>query len=193
MLKKITEAEINERSMAKVSTTPGRKTAFGESKMDPEALKLRFDRLGRFLAGKINEILGSIEDGSIAEYIYVDHNGNKISVEQFITNLLNGDVDNIRIKINGKIVYLTEFATQIDKMYDDLLTGDLAKQLIVVDNITLKSFYAEFKRKEDLERGEPGKSAYDYAVEGGYIGTEVDFSERLASLLSVADAEDHEF
>ena len=193
MLKKITEAEINERSMAKVSTTPGRKTAFGESKMDPEALKLRFDRLGRFLAGKINEILGSIEDGSIAEYIYVDHNGNKISVEQFITNLLNGDVDNIRIKINGKIVYLTEFATQIDKMYDDLLTGDLAKQLIVVDNITLKSFYEEFKRKEDLERGEPGKSAYDYAVEGGYIGTEVDFSERLASLLSVADAEDHEF
>ena len=148
MLEKITEAEINERSMARVSNTPGRRTAFGQSEMDAEALKLRFDRLGRFLAGKINEILGSIEDGSIAEYIYVDHNGNKISVEQFITNLLNGDVDNIQIKINGGIVYLTEIAMKTEEMYNGLFTGDIAEKIAVVDGITLKRFYEDFLKFE---------------------------------------------
>ena len=148
MLEKITEAEINERSMARVSTTPGRKTGFGENNLNPEALKLRFDRLGRFLAGKINEILGSIEDGSIAEYIYVDHNGNKISVEQFITNLLNGDVDNIQIKINGGIVYLTEIAMKTEEMYNGLFTGDIAEKIAVVDGITLKRFYEDFLKFE---------------------------------------------
>lgn len=145
MLEKITEAEINERSMARVSTTPGRKTGFGENNLGPEALKLRFDRLGRFLAGKINEILGSIEDGSIAEYIYVDHNGNKISVEQFITNLMNGDVDNIQIKTAYGIVYLTEIAKKTEEMYNGQFTGDGAKNLVVVPGVTLKGFYEEFK------------------------------------------------
>jgi hypothetical protein len=148
MLEKITEAEINERSMARVSTTPGRPTAFGQSNMDPEALKLRFDRLGRFLAGKINEILGSIEDGSIAEYIYVDHNGVKYSIEQFITNLINGDVDNIQIKINGGIVYLTEIAMKTEEMYNGLFTGDIAGKIAVVEGITLKRFYEDFLKFE---------------------------------------------
>lgn len=148
MLEKITEAEINERSMARVSTTPGRRTGFGENNLNPEALKLRFDRLGRFLAGKINEILGSIEDGSIAEYIYVDHNGNKISVEQFITNLLNGDVDNIQIKTAYGIVYLTEIAMKTEEMYNGQFTGDGAKNLVVVPGVTLKGFYEEFKAFE---------------------------------------------
>ena len=149
MLEKITEAEINERSMARVSNTPGRRTAFGQSEMDAEALKLRFDRLGRFLAGKINEILGSLEDGSIAEYIYIDHNGDKISVEQFITNLLNGDVDNIQIKTGYGIVYLTEIAMKTEEMYNGQFTGDSANQLYIVDGVTLRSFYEEFKQLEE--------------------------------------------
>ena len=148
MLEKITEAEINERSMARVSNTPGRRTAFGQSEMDAEALKLRFDRLGRFLAGKINEILGSLEDGSIAEYIYIDHNGDKISVEQFITNILNGDVDNIQIKTGYGIVYLTEIAMKTEEMYNGQFTGDSANQLYIVDGVTLKGFYEEFKAFE---------------------------------------------
>ena len=149
MLEKITEAEINERSMARVSNTPGRRTAFGQSEMDAEALKLRFDRLGRFLAGKINEILGSLEDGSIAEYIYIDHNGDKISVEQFITNILNGDVHNIQIKTGYGIVYLTEIAMKTEEMYNGQFTGDSANQLYIVDGVTLRSFYEKFKQLEE--------------------------------------------
>ena len=35
--------------------------------------------------------------------------------------------------------------------------------------------------------GDPGKSAYQYAIEGGYIGTEEEFSKKLVAAASVDD------
>lgn len=35
--------------------------------------------------------------------------------------------------------------------------------------------------------GDPGKSAYQYAIEGGYIGTEKEFANKLVAAASVDD------
>lgn len=181
MFEKITEAEINERSMANVSTTPNRPTAFGESRMDAQALKLRFDRLSRYLAGRLNEIFEALDEGTFAQAVYINHEGRKVNLETFITNLLTGDVDDIQIQTADGIVYLTELGNKVQEMYNGQYTGDLAGNITIVDGVTIKKFYEDFLEMENQGQGEPGKSAYDYAVEGGYQGTEEEFAKKLAT------------
>ena len=103
MFEKITEAEINERSMANVSTTPNRPTAFGESRMDAQALKLRFDRLSRYLAGRLNEIFAGISDGNLAKSVkIVEEKGEETieySLAEFILKMIEGDLTQINVKV----------------------------------------------------------------------------------------------
>ena len=103
MFEKITEAEINERSMANVSTTPNRPTAFGESRMDAQALKLRFDRLSRYLAGRLNEIFAGISDGDLAKSVKIveEKDGKTIeySLAEFILRMIKGDLTQINVKV----------------------------------------------------------------------------------------------
>ena len=181
MFEKITEAEINERSMANVSTTPNRPTAFGESRMDAQALKLRFDRLSRYLAGRLNEIFEALDEGTFAQAVYINHEGRKVNLETFITNLLTGEVSDIQIQTADGIVYLTELGNKVQEMYNGQYTGDLAGNITIVDGVTLKKFYEDFLEMENQGQGEPGKSAYDYALEGGYQGTEDEFAKKLAT------------
>lgn len=46
---------------------------------------------------------------------------------------------------------------------------------------------------EDGADGEEGKSAYDYAVDGGYTGTEEEFAESLAWIASLTNAEEESY
>ena len=144
MFERITEAEINERSMANVSTTPNRPTAFGQSGMDAQALKLRFDRLSRYLAGRLNEIFTALNEGNFAQAVYINHEGRKVNLETFITNLLTGEVSDIQIQTIDGIVYLTELGNKVQEMYNGQDTGDLAKNIHVIEGITLKKFYEDF-------------------------------------------------
>lgn len=152
MLEKITEAEINERSMARVSNTPGRRTAFGQSEMDAEALKLRFDRLGRFLAGKINEILGSIDDGVLAKNIKVVKTVGSQRIEyplaEFILKMVEGDLTQINVKVPEGTQRLDVICNQVLRWNNEFYTGDFAGEVVIVDDVTLKGFYEEFKAFE---------------------------------------------
>lgn len=160
MLEKITEAEINERSMARVSTTPGRPTAFGQSNMDPEALKLRFDRLGRFLAGKINEILGSIEDGSISKNIKIkDDDGAEYILSDFILKMIEGDLTHINVVVPEGRQRLDVICNYVLRWNNEFYTGDFANEAVVVSGVTLRKFYEEFKAFE-------GKTAPVQSVNG---------------------------
>ena len=156
MFEKITEAEINERSMANVSTTPNRPTAFGESRMDAQALKLRFDRLSRYLAGRLNEIFTALNEGNFAQAVYINHEGRKVNLETFITNLLTGEVSDIQIQTMDGIVYLTELGNKVQEIYNGQYTGDLAGNITIVDGVTLKKFYEDFLEMENQGQGEPG-------------------------------------
>ena len=44
-----------------------------------------------------------------------------------------------------------------------------------------------------LPGGVPGKSAYEFALDGGYSGTETEFAEKLAAIASALEAEGSEF
>lgn len=37
------------------------------------------------------------------------------------------------------------------------------------------------------EKGDPGKSAYEYAKDGGYTGTEIEFANNIARLAELTD------
>lgn len=188
MFEKITEAEINERSMANVSTTPNRPTAFGESKMDAQALKLRFDRLSRYLAGRLNEIFTGISDGNLAKSVKIveEKDGKTIeySLAEFILRMIKGDLTQINVKVPEGTQRLDVICNQVLRWQNEIKTGDFADETVVVQGVTIRQFYEEFKKLEETGQGkpgEPGKSAYDYAVEGGYQGTEEEFTKKLAT------------
>lgn len=149
MFERITEAEINERSMANVSTTPGRRTAFGEGGLDAKALKLRFDRLGRYLAKRLNEVFDGIADGSLAEVLYIDSEGKKRSLKDFVDSLLTGQVESIKIQTSDGVITLTELGDRTQEMYNGLDTGDLAGKIKIIEGVTLKKFYEDFLKLED--------------------------------------------
>lgn len=148
MFERITEAEINERSMANVSTTPGRRTAFGEGGLDAKALKLRFDRLGRYLAKRLNEVFDGIADGSLAEVLYIDSKGEKRSLKDFVDSLLTGQVESIKIQTSDGVITLTELGDRTQEMYNGLDTGDLAGKIKIIEGVTLKKFYDDFIKLE---------------------------------------------
>ena len=188
MFEKITEAEINERSMANVSTTPNRPTAFGESRMDAQALKLRFDRLSRYLAGRINEIFVGISDGNLAKSVkIVEEKGEETieySLAEFILKMIEGDLTQINVKVPEGTQRLDVICNQVLRWQNEIQTGDFADETVVVEGVTIRQFYEEFKKLEETGQGkpgEPGKTAYDYAVEGGYQGTEEEFAKKLAT------------
>ena len=149
MFERITEAEINERSMANVSTTPGRRTAFGEGGLDAKALKLRFDRLGRYLAKRLNEVFDGIADGSLAEVLYIDSEGEKRSLKDFVDSLLTGQVESIKIQTSDGVITLTELGDRTQEMYNGLDTGELAGKIKIIEGVTLKKFYEDFLKLED--------------------------------------------
>ncbi len=141
MFEKITEAEINERSMANVSTTPGRKTAFGESNLNAQALKLRFDRLSRYLAGRINEILEGIDNGALVDNLQITTDDKKISLGDFIHKLLTGDVSDVKIQAYDKVMTLEELAIKFLQIYDGVDSGDLAARMKMKDGESFQEFY----------------------------------------------------
>ena len=188
MFEKITEAEINERSMANVSTTPNRPTAFGESRLDAQALKLRFDRLSRYLAGRLNEIFTGISDGNLAKSVKIveEKDGKTIeySLAEFILRMIKGDLTQINVKVPEGTQRLDVICNQVLRWQNEIQTGDFADETVVVEGVSIRQFYEEFKKLEETGQGkpgEPGKSAYDYAVEGGYQGTEEEFAKKLAT------------
>lgn len=171
MFEKITEAEINERSMARVSTTPGRRTAFGEGNMDAEALKLRFDRLGRFIAGRLNEVLEGMADGSLADAIIVPFPGipgESISIKQYIDNLRNGNGSLIVIKVGDDSIDLDQIAGFVVRTKNELESGEFANKILVKmpDNtpttIQRMAVVIQHMQQGDLIDVAPGVSIRDF-------------------------------
>lgn len=166
MIEKITQSELDARSMASVSTTPTRRTAFGESGMDQEALKLRFDRMSRLVAKKVNEIIDGLSNGQVASDIIIEHDGFKWSLAHFIQRLLSGDVDHIPISMpTGGKMYLTELALMTHEMYFGLSSGDLADKLMLNAEETLADFYARslIHLSREIEVVE-GEGSYDFVI-----------------------------
>lgn len=155
MFEKMPEAYLNKYSMANVSTTPNRKTAFGESDLTAEALKKRFDRLPRYIANKLNEVLEGLPSGDLADYIYVKVDGKAPqNLAVFINKLQTGDVGDIKVETPSGMGSLNFVCDLVFQMDNGLYTGDLAERLILASGVSLKKFYDSLVGKDFLEESE---------------------------------------
>lgn len=145
MFEEITKNDLDSRAMARVSSTPSRRTAFGESKMSAEDLKNRFDRLPRYLAGRLNEIFRAINTGELSEALKVDCNGVIISLDDLVTRLLSGNVDFVKIQTLLETISLTTLAEKTLKIENSIKTGELAEHMIMKDGESFDTFYENAK------------------------------------------------
>ena len=70
-LSTITEQQIKEKGVRALADRPNLTAQYGASGLTPAQLKLWFDKLATFLAGRINEIIETISSANAATYIRV--------------------------------------------------------------------------------------------------------------------------
>ena len=98
MIEKITQEQINDNSVGKLSTRPNAPAAMGGNGLSAAALRARFDALALLGIGKINEILsylhGELPDGtpvSFASLIkFTGNDGVEYNLEDILESLQNG-------------------------------------------------------------------------------------------------------
>ena len=90
------------------------------------------------------------------------------SITQKVNDAVDDAIENLDIHIPEPD--LTEVKQELQEYVEELVEEGLA-------NITVIN-------------GTDGKNAYQYAVEGGYTGTEAQFSVQLNRVLSLVDAEE---
>lgn len=78
----ITTAEIKNKGVVSLANNPNKTSAYGRGGLTPTELKLWFDQLGTFLAGKINAIQNALGGTDAASYIKLILTGLDIEAEQ---------------------------------------------------------------------------------------------------------------
>lgn len=127
MYERITDEEIKRFGVANVSTTPTKKTPFGESGFTATDLKGRFDKLPTYLASKVNEIIDGMGDGSLAGNIQVSGQ----TVREVIEGLWNGvTAKKIKIVTPSGEVTLAEIASAMKKALDEMENGEYFKEAL---------------------------------------------------------------
>lgn len=155
MYERITDADIDKRSMTKVSTTPNRKTVFGESGLDPEKLKARFDLLAKYVAIRLNEVFDGLPNGDLAEHLYITREGHPPrNLAAILNSWYNGDVSDIYVKTPSGEDRLDRVCDIVFRVDNGLRTGDLAKEIVIVPGVSLKQFYDAYAAKDYIERDE---------------------------------------
>lgn len=131
MFEIINDSELQKRSMTQVSTTPNKRTPFGESGLTAEELKGRFDLLPMYIAKRLNEIFEGISSGELAAAL-------KLSEDEKVGALLKGLFDGEtarKIKIvtaNGEGT-LDEAVSELRRLLDELENGDFLKSCYLED------------------------------------------------------------
>ena len=81
---------------------------------------------------------------------------------------------------------VAEAIADIDIPIPEVDLTEIKQELLEYVNETLAEAIAAI----DVKDGADGKSAYQYAVEGGYTGTEAQFSVQLDRLMQIIDADE---
>ena len=155
MYERITDSDIAKRSMERVSTTPNRKTAFGESNLDAEKLKARFDLLAKYVAIRLNEVFDGLPNGDLAEHLYIAIDGAPpVELAAYIQNMRKGDLEGIMAKTPSGEATLGNVCDFVFQVRNGLGTGDLAREIVVASGVSLKQFYDAYAAKDYIERDE---------------------------------------
>lgn len=87
-------------------------------------------------------------------------------------------VDGVDINSANDINQVAQAVIELENAVDDIEADYITEAEL---NSAVASAIEEAKQSGSL-KGEDGKSAYEYAVDGGYIGSETKFSEQLAGI-----------
>ena len=139
MFEKINDSELDVRSVKKLSTTPTRKTPFGESGLTAEELKAKFDRMPRYVAERLNEIFEHIPDGKLASALKT---GGGKSVGTFIDGLISGSTD-INVNTEQGVKSLRMLMSYLLEIYSGIKSGELSDKIMVDEEKTLSEALLE--------------------------------------------------
>ena len=128
MYEKITDSDLEKRSLTKVATTPTKKTAFGESGLTASELKARFDLLPNYLATRLNEIFDGIKNGDLARVLKTDMGEN---VGWFIDGLVAGTyASKVMIKTPTETLSLEDAVSRLVELKDEFDNGEIFKDFV---------------------------------------------------------------
>lgn len=157
MFEKITEQELEVRGVGNVSTTPTKKTPFGESGFDAKQLKERFDLLPRYIAERLNEVLGGIDSGELIDYAYLSPHG---YVGDILRGLYDGETAReIIIKTPTRDITVADVAIEVVRLLDELENGELGDKLMFDEETSFKE--ALDKIEERANESVPNMNAMD--------------------------------
>lgn len=128
------------------------------------------DSISDFFSFTTQDLQDFIND-AIANHDFsnvVDMDALNASITQQVNDAVDDAIENLDIQIPEPD--LTEVRQELQEYVEELVEE-------AIGNITVIN-------------GTDGKSAYQYAVEGGYTGTEAQFSVQLNRVLSLVDAEE---
>lgn len=125
MFEKITEQELEVRGVGNVSTTPTKKTPFGESGFNAKQLKERFDLLPRYIAERLNEVFDGLENGDLVNFAKF---GTGRTVGEVLSGLDDGsEARNIYIETPIETLTLAEAVTRLVKLLNEIENGEIGK------------------------------------------------------------------
>ena len=134
MYEKIEESELKRRSLKNVSTTPTRRTPFGESGLSAEQLKERFDLLSVYIANRLNEVFEGMENGEFIDSAkFVDGRG----LGEIIRSLYDGSgAHDINIETPTEKLTLAEAVNKLVRLLDEIENGELTQVLNAVPDMS---------------------------------------------------------
>lgn len=147
-LQKITSTQITKNGVQALATRPNNSAQYGQGGLSPLELKLWFDKLATFLAGKINEIQDAICGEEAESYIRVvlDDYGVK-TLKDLTEAFTSGDFANKILKVYGD-EYSSSKLTTLQEAISSLLrrdlihTGDISSLKIKkLDKVTATNTY----------------------------------------------------
>ena len=153
-LNSVTEKQIKAYGVQALADRPNVSSQYGVSGMSPAQLKLWFDKLATFLAGKINEIGEVLSSDEAPQYI-------RIPMDEYGVENLSGLVNSI---LDGS------FAAEILKVHPDLGNFDLHPLQEVINDFAIS--ISHLKEVQDSLSNESGNS----------IDLELDQSEHTLTL-----------
>lgn len=135
MFEKIEQSEISRLGMVNVSTTPTKKTPFGESNFTAADLKGRFDKLPDYLAKRLNEIFEGMQSGELAKNVTLS-DGSRL--DALLLGLFDGETaKKIKIVTPSGDVTLAEISSKMKKALDEMESGEYFKEALnfVIENV----------------------------------------------------------
>lgn len=150
---KVDKKQVALLGIAGLRDTPNRGNTWGQNGLTAEGLKKKFDELPLHVADKLNGLIDALGLGSV---VVLDKKGNAYTLAEIASMAQTGGGGGGE---NG-----ATFTPDVSE--DGILSWTNDKDLPNPDPVKVK--------------GKDGKTAYDYAKDGGYKGSEAEFAARLA-------------